>query len=112
MKHLNAIFEIEYLEFGTIETKKVLVFESSEIYLIINDLKDKIEDIIKMPDYIQNDWIKYNSKDLKLSDIDMCTNICIERINRNIKYIDKDEYFEKINTLKNLKRHLVLQNLL
>lgn len=39
-------------------------------YFYLEDEMDKIDDIMRMPSYIKDDWIQYNKKELNLKLID------------------------------------------
>jgi hypothetical protein len=57
-----------------------IIIEKENLYYFIQDDKDKINDISKMPLYIKQDWLNYNKHDLTL-----------DIINKHIKYYKNDD---------------------
>ncbi len=72
-----------------------IILEKDNLYFFIQDEKEKIGDISKMPIYIKQDWIDYNKNDLSL-------NI----INKHIKYYKNDE--DMFNLLMTIRRDFIL----
>jgi hypothetical protein len=56
-----------------------------------------------MPNYIKEDWIKYNKKDVSLS-----------LLNEQIKKLtnDYDQFEEELSLLKSLRRELIINGII
>ena len=98
---------------GNVDWVSRLIIEMDDHLFWIEDSKDKIEDISKMPEYISRDWFNYNKKELKTRDIDFLIKI-IEGSpcsSSNLKVLVEDEYNrqEKIAQLKSIRRDLVIR---
>ena len=74
-------------------------------FFSIEDDWEKLCDVSQMPDYIKNDWIKYNKKEL---------NMII--INRHIKFwddkMDSVERTEMLNNLKPVRRDYIIKGII
>ena len=86
----NVISTLNIKDYNYILGKLSLILEKDNLYFFVEDEKEKIEDIIKMPVYIKTDWINYNKKDLIL-------NI----INEHIKYYNSIVDFYKESDIDN-----------
>jgi hypothetical protein len=74
-------------------------------YFFINDDYDKIYDVLNMPIYIKNDWIKYNIKKLDLP-----------TLNNHIKYYELVEENDNILKIKSIlysiRRNLIIEGII
>ena len=73
-----------------------IILEKDNLYFFIQDEKEKINDVSKMPIYIKEDWINYNKNDLSL-----------DIINRHIKYYKNDDE-DMFNLLMIIRRDFIL----
>ena len=73
-----------------------IILEKDNLYFFIQDEKEKINDVSKMPIYIKEDWINYNKNDLSL-----------DIINRHIKYYKNDDE-DMFNLLMTIRRDFIL----
>ena len=80
----------------------ILIEKDGEYFFIIDDV-EKIFDVSQMPNYIKEDWIKYNRKKLSISVI----NEQINKLNN-----DHDLFIDEINLLKSLRRGLIINGVL
>ncbi len=80
-----------------------ILIERDGEYSFLVEEEQKIFDISQMPNYIKEDWIKYNKKTLSLS-----------LINEQIKKLtnDFDQFEEEITLLKSLRRDLIIQGII
>lgn len=80
----------------------ILIEKDGEYYFLIED-EQKIFDISQMPNYIKEDWIKYNKKSLSLS-----------VLNEQIKKLsnDYDQFEDELSLLKSLRRELILKGII
>ena len=116
----NFIMSVEWYDNHDIKRINHIVYKNGDSTVILKDNAEKIDDVSKMPHYIQEDYLKYNSKDIEESDI----NILIRKLewwcgmgndetNKIPPSSDKyDEYMEKIQILKNIKRDIKIKKLL
>lgn len=80
----------------------ILIEKDGEYFFLIED-EQKIFDISQMPNYIKEDWIKYNKKSLSLS-----------VLNEQIKKFsnDYDQFEDELSLLKSLRRELILKGII
>lgn len=98
--HLTTTHKVDHHTLAEIFT--ILIEKDSEYFFLIEEV-EKIYDISQMPDYIKEDWIKYNKKSLSLS-----------LINEQIKKLTNDFYqFEdELSLLKSLRRDLIIKGII
>lgn len=79
----------------------LLIEKDGEYYFLVEE-EQKIFDISQMPNYIKQDWIKYNKKSLSLS-----------LLNEQIKKLtnDLDQFEEELTLLKSLRRDLIIKGI-
>ncbi len=98
--HLTTTHKVDHHTLAEIFT--ILIEKDSEYFFLVEEV-EKIYDISQMPDYIKEDWIKYNKKSLSLS-----------LINEQIKKLTNDFYqFEdELSLLKSLRRDLIIKGII
>lgn len=81
----------------------IVVIEKNGLYFYLEDDIDKISEIVRMPNYIKGDWIKYNKKQLIIPILDEL-----------IEVFDYTEYFlaDTHSLLKSLRRDLLIGNII
>jgi hypothetical protein len=79
-----------------------VLMEKDGEYFFLVDEDEKIFDVSQMPNYIKEDWLKYNKKSLSLS-----------LLNEQIKKLSNDfEQFEQeLSLLKSLRRDLIIKGI-
>lgn len=106
------VTHLEYYNEQTLVKIIDLILINDDKYLLLTDSLDKFNDIEKMPDYIQKDWLKYNSN--KITEIDI--NRLIDKLKRwtSVRVYDQiyEEHMEKLNILKIIQRDIRIKNLL
>jgi len=114
------ILSIDLYDNHTLKRFNHIVFKKDDNVVILIDDSEKVNDVSKMPHYIQEDYLKYNSKQIEERDI----NFLIKKLewwcgmgndetNKVPPSSDKyDEYMEKIQILKNIKRDIKIKSLL
>ena len=93
----------------TLINEATIIIEDGDDYYIIQDDREKIEDISQMPNYIKEDWIKYNRKELTSQILDWHITDYIDK--SESQYPNK-ELSEVISKLKSIKRHLIIKKIL
>jgi hypothetical protein len=86
--------------------------EDGKYYLLFSDY-DLFEDVSKMPDYIQSDWINEYKKDLNL----MCLNRHIEKSKSNLDIYLKGTNDYKVvedglNKLISIRRDFIIKGII
>jgi hypothetical protein len=86
--------------------------EDSKYYLLSSDY-DLLEDVSKMPDYIQSDWINEYKKDLNL----MCLNKHIKKSKSNLDIYLKGTNDYKVvedglNKLISIRRDFIIKGII
>jgi hypothetical protein len=116
----NFIISVDWYEHHTLTRVNHILFKKDDDFLILVDDSDKINDVSKMPNYIQDDYLNHNFKFLTEEDI----NILIRKLEwwcgfgndetqGQVPSLDKyEEYMDKIQILKNIKRDLKIKKLL
>jgi hypothetical protein len=98
--HLTTTSEWNINEMKNILT--LLIEKDGEYYFLV-EWDEKIFDVSKMPNYIKEDWIKYNKKSLSLS-----------ILNQQIKKLtnDYEQFDDELILLKSLRRELIISGVL
>jgi hypothetical protein len=80
-----------------------ILIEKDGEYSFLVEEEQKIFDISQMPNYIKEDWIKYNKKSVSLS-----------LLNEQIKKLtnDYDQFEDELNLLKSLRRELIINGII
>jgi hypothetical protein len=80
-----------------------ILIEKDGEYSFIVEEEQKVFDISQMPDYIKEDWIKYNKKSVSLL-----------LLNEQIKKYtnDYDQFEEELSLLKSLRRELIIKKII
>jgi hypothetical protein len=83
----------------------IIVEDSSGDYFFISDDYEKICDVLNMPLYIKNDWVKYNKKKL-----DLVT------LNKHIKYyelvVENNDVVKIKKILNAIRRNLIIEGII
>ena len=67
----NTLLDLKFRNYDkNLEFYSFLVIEYNNELRYLKESKDKLEDVSKMPSYIQIDFFKYNSKELTLKEFD------------------------------------------
>ena len=109
------VTHLEYYDDQSLVKIVHLIIKNDDKYLLLTDSLDKFNDVDKMPDYIQKDWLKYNSKEI--------TEIDLNRLKDKLKrWTSRDlmdptsqvyeDHMEKLNIIKNIQREVKIKNLL
>ena len=109
------VTHLEYYDDQSLVKIVHLIIKNDDRYMILTDSLDKFNDIEKMPDYIQKDWLKYNSKEITEIELIYLT----EKLKRWTSRILMDptsqiyeDHMEKLNIIKNIQRDVKIKNLL
>lgn len=107
----KVIFLKSRLEHHTLQYIATTIIENSQGHLFyIEDDIEKIEDVSSMPNYIKEDWLNYNKKELTEKFIDAQIQFLMREVkNHQTMYI---EYNEMIQKLKSIKRELKIKKIL
>lgn len=97
-----------------------IIFAKDDIVFFLKDDAGKIKDVSHMPQYIREDYIKHRSRHIEEIDINMiirklewwCGFGNDETQGQHPTSEKYDEYIEKINILKNIRRDLKIKRLL
>lgn len=118
----NIISAITENDFHTMrEIVTIIIKDDNGDFFYIKDELDKIHDVSIMPDYIKNDWIKYNQKDINLTVLNkhvkyyqdkLSNHPSIRQVRPTINKIIEDDYIEKLNDLKLIRRDLIIKGIL
>ena len=96
-----------------IDVATIIIRNNDEFFYIQDDI-EKIIDVSSMPNYIKEDWINYNKKDLTISIVDQ----------HIIKYVDlrdsqspflevsSETYDDVISELQSIKRDLIINKII
>jgi hypothetical protein len=87
-----------------------IIVGSDEDYYVIEDDVEKILDVSSMPNYIKEDWIKYNRKELNQNILDKHIKVYIDK--SDMQYPPDEEIERTISTLKSIKRHLLIKKII
>ena len=115
---IKVILDLDFLNYEMIKERVIIFDKDGELYYI-NDSFDKVDDVSKMPNYIKDDYYKYQSKVLTLNHF----NKLIEKA--RIKYTIQGHYLgnklkselrtftdDQNETIKTIRRDLSLKEIL
>lgn len=89
-----------------------LVFEYSDgNYYFLKDDIEKLRDVSSMPDYIRNDWINYNKKELTILESDYQIKIIQHELRHEVGK-SQEKLIEYLESLKIIKRDLIIKKYL
>ena len=74
-------------------------------FFTIEDDWEKLCDVSQMPDYIKNDWIKYNKKKLNMIIINKHIKSCYDKL-------DSPQRTEMLKNLKVIRRDYILKGII
>jgi hypothetical protein len=99
-KHITTTSKINNYSLDNYFT--ILIEKNGEYFFIVEE-EQKVFDVSQMPNYIKEDWIKYNKKDVSLS-----------LLNEQIKKLtnDYDQFEEELSLLKSLRRELIINGII
>ncbi len=114
--------EITFYDHHTLTSFTSIIFEIDNEYYFICEESEKLEDVSQMPDYIKKDWIKYNKKDISVSEINKHIgdlgktidtlndfhNFAHKAKNLDSKILETEDL---INNLKSIRRDLIIKGL-
>lgn len=95
-----------------IDVATIIISNNEDFFYIREDI-EKIIDVSCMPNYIKEDWINYNKKDLTINIVD-------EHIRKYIDLRDSEVYLEVTNQkyddviseLQSIKRNLIINKII
>lgn len=99
-----------------IDVATIIISKDNEYYFVQDDI-EKVRDVSIMPQYIKEDWIKYNRKELNMFVINKHIKEYESRLKRSIEFnsvkTDKEkELDEKLQLLKSLRRDLIIKGII
>lgn len=110
---VDVISIIEDFKNYTFDRRCELIFSIDDEYYELIELRDKIQDVNKMPDYIKNDWYKYNGIPLTEKTLDKHLADGEENIKRPHSVINNiDLEMDKLKELRSLKRNFKIDSIL
>lgn len=82
---------------------------TSDDYFYFYDDIEKIIDVSLMPNYIKEDWLNYNKKELNIAVLNSCISNCIEKIDTE-PYSEENQ--KSLETLKLIRREHIIKGLI
>ena len=113
----TIISKISHYDFHTLENYASIIFEYESQIVFIRDSVQKLEDVSQMPQYIKEDWIKYNKKNIGISEL----NKHVEFYNRQLESASttigftpelQNEIEEYLTKILSIRRDLILKGLI
>jgi hypothetical protein len=99
---VTIISYIEDYENYTFDRRIDLIFSIDDNFYELTEDLNKLSDVDKMPDYIKNDWFKYNGFTLTE-----------KTLNKHIDKVEKlKDNLEILTTLKAIKRNFRIDSIL
>lgn len=110
----ESVYLITKYDYSTLIKYATLIIKdkNDDDYFYLYDDIEKIIDISIMPNYIKDDWIKYNKKEINISLLNSVIKDCNEKLEDNL-FTEKEFYYkDTLELFKLLKRDLLLKGLL
>jgi len=109
-KEISIIRKVQHHTMIDIAT--IVISNNGEFFYIKDDI-EKIFDVSCMPNYIKEDWVNYNKKDLTINIVD-------EHIRKYVDLRDSEVYLEVTNQtyddviseLQSIKRNLIISKII
>jgi hypothetical protein len=103
VKPWNHITTTSKINNYSLDNYFTILIEKDGEYSFLIEEEQKIFDISQMPNYIKEDWIKYNKKSVSLA-----------VLNEQIKKLTNefDQFEEELSLLKSLRRDLIIKGII
>jgi hypothetical protein len=107
---MDKISSIDSYDHHTLEYySNMILKDDNDVYFYVYDTYDKIRSIQSMPQYIQNDWFKYNRKELNITIINrhigFLTKLCDSEVGHVL-------YTGRLFLLKSIRRNLIINGII
>ncbi len=106
----SILSQVNEIEHHTLLEITTIVIENSGNFFYIKDEVEKILDVSNMPQYIKEDWINYNKKELNIALLNHQIKNLENILEYKRPYDEKDE--EALILLKSLRRDLIINGLI
>jgi NADH:ubiquinone oxidoreductase subunit C len=101
-------FTYRYLH-HTLVNEITIIIEDNEDYYVIQDDIEKVKDVSQMPNYIKEDWIKYNKKELTTQILDWHI---IDYVDKSESQYPNEDLLEVISKLRSIKRNQIIKSII
>ena len=91
-----------------LDTERVVIYDRDGEYYFINDLDDKYDEVIRMPHYIKDDYLKYTSQILTTHIFNKIMMKIIKSPSGKMRNLTTEEY----DIITQIKRELKLKEIL
>lgn len=91
-----------------LDTERVVIYDRDGEYYFINDLDDKYDEVIRMPHYIKDDYLKYTSQILTTHIFNKLMMKIIKSPSEKMRNLTTEEY----DIITQIKRELKLKEIL
>jgi len=91
-----------------LDTERVVIYDRDGEYYFINDLDDKYDEVIRMPHYIKDDYLKYTSQILTTHIFNKLMMKIIKSPSGEMRNLTTEEY----DIITQIKRELKLKEIL
>ena len=93
----------------TLVNESTIIIEDGDDYFVIQDDIEKIHDVSQMPNYIKEDWIKYNRKELTNKILDWHI---LDHIRLSEQQYPNEDILEVVSKLRSIKRHQIIKKII
>lgn len=104
---MKILLDLKFYD-ANLDIERFVIYEKDDNYYYISSLSDKYDDVIKMPYYIKEDWMKYSSNVLTLNVL----NNTIMKFLKGPSETQTGFTSEQQDIILQLKRDLKLKNIL
>ena len=118
LKPWNEVCLITKYEHHTLINNATVLIENSGDYFYIHDDIEKVKDVSQMPEYIKEDWIKYNKKPLNIPVLNQMIKSYENQLNSGLERPfslsepSDDELENLVSLLKSLRRDLIINKVI
>lgn len=105
-----VISRISEYEHHTLINKLTIIVEVNGHYFYLKDDEEKLIDVSNMPNYIKEDWLNYNKKELGISIINKQIKNLEMILENKRPYDPKDD--ESLSQLISIRRHLIIKGII
>jgi hypothetical protein len=109
----KSIYLFTKYDFHNLINYATLITQSpANDYFYFYEDVEKIIDVSMMPNYIKEDWLNYNKKELNISLLNAAVKDCQEKLEAIVNQEKETNYKNTLELFKSIRRELILKGLI
>ena len=109
----KSIYLFTKYDFHTLINYATIIIQnpSDDYFYFYHDI-EKIIDVSLMPNYIKEDWLNYNKKELNILVLNACIKDCQEKLEVVTNQEKERSYKKTLETFKSIRREIILKGII